>query len=60
MSFFKKIFHYGDMIAIPFFIILFVYFYKKHTRTPIETLLMVFSMSALIVDIIFTIMFLYN
>ena len=46
--------HYGDIIAIPFFFITFLYFYRKETKTLQEELIMLFILTALIMDIIFT------
>lgn len=51
--------HYGDILAIPFFLLLVVYFYKKKNRTDIENILLLFSIAGLILDIIFTSIYLY-
>ena len=51
--------HYGDILAIPFFLLLVVYFYKKKNRTDIENILLLFSIAGLVLDIIFTSMYLY-
>jgi hypothetical protein len=50
--------HYGDILAIPFFILLSVYFYKIKNKTFIEYILFIFAIGGTIVDIIFTINFL--
>ena len=52
--------HYGDILAIPCFLLLIFYFYKKESRTPLENLLLVFSIFGFILDILFTILFFYK
>jgi len=47
--------HYGDILAIPFFILLSYYFYKRKNKTNLEYLLMLFSIGGAIADIVFTI-----
>jgi hypothetical protein len=49
--------HYGDILAIPFFILSSYYFYKKKNRTIIEYFLLLFSIIGTIADIIFTLNF---
>jgi hypothetical protein len=51
---FKNISHIGDIIAIPFFILIVVYFYSIHNRDNIENLILIFSVGALFADILFT------
>ena len=50
--------HYGDIAAIPFFALLFYYFYMIELRTPLENILMLFCLSGLILDLFFTVHFL--
>jgi hypothetical protein len=50
--------HYGDILAIPFFALLFYYFYNKSKKTLLEYILLLFALSGLILDSIFTIIYL--
>lgn len=50
--------HYGDILAIPFFFILFLYFLNKSYTTYLENVLMMFSLMGLLLDIYFTWVFL--
>ena len=50
----KNIVHYGDMLAIPFFLITFIYFYKKTNKTLLEILIMIFILVGFICDCYFT------
>ncbi len=52
--------NYADIIAIPFFLLLSLYFYKKKNRTQLENILFLFSVVALILDTMFTFIFLYH
>jgi hypothetical protein len=52
--------HYGDILAIPFFLLLIIYFVKKESRTSMENLLLFFSVSGFILDILYTILFIYK
>jgi hypothetical protein len=45
--------HYGDILAIPFFLLTFLYFYNLEEKTPFEILLMLFALSGFILDILF-------
>ena len=49
--------HHGDMIAIPFFLLAFIYFYRIKNKKIIEIVLMYFNFFAFIIDIIFTIVY---
>ena len=51
--------NYADLLAIPFFILLVIYFYKKKNRTNIENILFLFAITGLILDIFFSYIFLY-
>ena len=44
----------GDIIAIPFFLLLIIYFYKKKNKNEIEYIFLLFSIGAFIADIYFT------
>jgi len=50
--------HYGDIVAIPFFGLLVYYFYSKRYRSPLENILLVFSISGFVLDTWFTMEFL--
>ena len=52
--------HYGDILSIPLFFICAFYFYEKESRTPLENLLLFFSISGFILDILFTGIFFYK
>ena len=51
--------NYADLLAIPFFFLLVIYFYKKKNRTNIENILFLFAIAGLILDIFFSYIFLY-
>lgn len=53
----KNISHWGDIIAIPFFLLLCIYFYQIRNRNLIENILFLFSIVALMMDILFTYLF---
>lgn len=50
----NNIAHYGDIIAIPFFLITLVYFYNIENKTVLENLIMFFIFICLIGDIFFS------
>lgn len=50
--------HIGDILAIPLFFLTATYFYKIKNKTPIEYVLLTFSICGFILDISFTVMFL--
>ena len=51
--------HYGDIISIPLFGLVIVYFHKIKNKTMIEYILYYFSLSGFILDILYTIIFVY-
>ena len=51
--------HYGDILAIPFFALLVLYFYNKNNKSSIEYILFYFSISGFILDILYTYIFLF-
>ncbi len=53
----NKLAHYGDLIAIPCFVIAFFYFYNIPNKTLLENLIMLFLFIALIADILFSLIF---
>jgi hypothetical protein len=46
--------HIGDILALPFFILLSIYFYNLENKTHLEYLLFLFSVSCFLIDITFT------
>ena len=48
---------YGDILAIPFFLLLTIYFYNIERRSATENILLLFSIGGLLADILFTILF---
>lgn len=49
--------HYGDILAIPFFLLLIIYFYNKKNKNCIEYLLFIFGIVGFILDIFYTYIF---
>jgi hypothetical protein len=49
--------HYGDILAIPFFALLSYYFYIIKKKSTIEYILLYFSISGFILDILYTYVF---
>lgn len=58
MRIINKISHIGDILAIPFFALLCIYFYRIENKTQLEYILFSFSISGFILDILFTYLFL--
>jgi hypothetical protein len=56
----KNISHYGDILAIPFFLLLFIYFYNIETKSAIEYILMYFGLIGLAADIFYTYLYLVS
>ena len=50
----NKLTHIGDILAIPFFLLLTIYFYKIENKSNLENILFLFSFVCLIIDTIFT------
>lgn len=50
----KNLNNLGDIIAIPFFFLLTIYFYNIPEKSNFEYILFLFSLSGLIADIYFT------
>lgn len=57
---YKNLIHYADMLAIPCFLIAGIYFYLKNKRNFIENFLLIFVSIGFIIDIYFTIKFIYS
>jgi len=49
--------HYGDILAIPFFALLVIYFYNMEHKSTIEYVLLLFSISGFVLDILYTYIF---
>ena len=56
-DFIKNCSHYGDILAIPFFALLAIYFYNIEHKSIIEYVLLCFSISGFILDIFYTYVF---
>lgn len=54
----NKVAHYGNLFAIPFFIITLIYFYKINNKTLLEYAIMIFILIALLFDVYCSILFL--
>lgn len=59
-NFIENFSHYGDILAIPFFALLVIYFYNIENKSTIEYILLLFSIIAFILDILYTYIFLFN
>ena len=53
-TFITNLNNYGDILAIPFFALLVIYFYNIKDKTKLEYLLLFFAISGFILDILFT------
>jgi len=53
----ENISHYGDILAIPFFALLSIYFYTMKNKTNIEYIFLIFSISGFLLDIFYTYLF---
>jgi len=54
----KNLSHYGDILAIPFFALLMIYFYSIENKSVMEYILFFFSISGFVLDIFYTYIFL--
>jgi len=54
----KNLSHYGDILAIPFFALLIIYFYSIENKSVMEYILFFFSISGFVLDIFYTYKFL--
>ncbi len=46
--------HIGDILAIPFFLLLTIYFYQLKNKTLLEYVLLLFALSGFVLDSLFT------
>lgn len=56
-NFIKNVSHYGDILAIPFFALLTLYFYNIEDKTPTEYVLLFFAVCGFLLDILYTYIF---
>jgi len=56
-NFIKNCSHYGDILAIPFFALQVIYFLNIENKSIIEYLLLCFSISGFVLDILYTYIF---
>ena len=50
----------GDILAIPFFALLCLYFYRIENKTPMEYILFLFSITGFVLDTLFTYFYLFR
>jgi lipoprotein signal peptidase len=55
----ENIIHIADIIAIPVFLLLVIYFFKKKNKTTLEYVLLIFVSLGFVIDVMFTIYFLF-
>ena len=60
MNIVMNIVHYADILAIPLFLLLTVYFYRKNNRTFIENILLLFAVSGFVLDTYFSYQFVFS
>jgi len=58
MKLIRNLSHYGDILAIPFFAWLTIYFYMIEKKNTTEYILLLFSVSGVVLDILYTYLFL--
>jgi len=58
MKLIRNLSHYGDILAIPFFAWLTIYFYIIENKDSTEYILLFFSFSGFVLDILYTYLFL--
>ena len=56
----KSMSHVGDLLAIPFFFLLIVYFYYIENKSSFEWILYLFSICAFLADLLFTYIYLFD
>lgn len=56
----NNLIHYGDILAIPFFALLVIYFYNIKNKSITEYVLFYFSILGFLLDILFTYIFISN
>lgn len=48
------------MIAVPFFILMTIYFYNLENKTPLEYLLFLFSLACFLIDVTFSYFYVFG
>lgn len=56
----KNLNHYGDILGIPLFACLIIYFYYIEHKSIIEYILLCFTISGFVLDIFYTYLFLFD
>ena len=56
----NKLAHYGDLLAIPLFTLVFFYFYSMPTKTFFEYFLTIVMLGAVFVDILFSLIYFFT
>lgn len=56
----KNLSHYDDILAIPFWGLLIMYFYNITQKSILEYVLLLFSISGFVLDILYTYIFLFH
>ena len=56
----KNVSHYGDILEIPFFALLVIYFYNIKNKYIMEYVLLCFSITGFVLNILYTYIFLYH
>ena len=59
-SIIRNLSHYGDILAIPFFALLVIYFYYIENKSILEYILFYFSIAGFVLDILYTYIFLFH
>ena len=54
---FQNLSHYGDILAIPLFFLLVVYFYNIKNKTAMEYILLLFAIGGFVLDVFYTYLF---
>ena len=54
-----KLINIADIVAIPVFLLLVIYFFKKKNKTTLEYVLLIFVSLGFVIDVMFTIYFLF-
>jgi len=55
----ENIIHIADIVAIPMFLVLVIYFVQKKNKTVFEIILLLMVSLGLVIDVCFTIYFLF-
>jgi hypothetical protein len=50
---YERLCHYGDILAIPLFLLTFLYFYNLENKNYLEYFLMTFALGGFLADVLF-------